>query len=612
MPGRFAFALLGSALLSPALAQGASKLPPPVAAQYRCTVATGQVSVPLTINRTYKVWSNSFSLELGPTITNSVNLQLSPLGILKLDGKSKYTQLDARGKVIGQGTYTYDAKQNKPTFKGSVADNPQFKLAGYSVNSNGEISFTFAFGNQRHVCFTKVVGNPLPQKDRANGPLGGRILVSGGKDMEYDLVMGTQVWAQDGGTYVRLPGGLTLYTVHDVVREEGQLEFRNAASQPLGKPLNLPLNGEYVAVSHDGTRFLANVYIQGEVTANDPFAAMVKDDVWQLFDASGKPLARTTEQFLSEALYTEAVPAFLPDGRVLIPRKRENRTYLYSKDLQQAQPFAAGLMPAVSPNGQLVALLNNERTVTLLSAQGKEVNRLSIPEGIQVKAMTFSPDSQYLAFVIQVNPMPVYLAYASVKDRELSWLENRSGEALRLPIGAGDSFRISWWTGQSALPPAWKSGVPQNRTSNMPRTNGNTNNAGNTGNFGTTSTPPRTPPASREPASKTPWPNWLLKGTVTITGNPDLNGSVKLNLTRTSQNGPKTQIDGLLGDIDAAYRYSPGGNGDPLRLLLFDMGDNLYACLITEIAPSELQGELYIEDEYGNPSRIDGQCSIKP
>lgn len=564
-----------------ALAQGAAKLPAPAAGKYGCFTMTGMPDMDMQF-QPLNPQAGALGYVIKPTFTPEV--MASAIGNFQLDGKGKYQYYDMAGKPLGRGEYTYDTRLNRPRFSGPLADNKTFRLAGYKVYSSGEFTIYFLVGQSAHSCTTFVKGNPLPQVKAPNAPLKG-VLTVGGSSKVFDISLdtGKVVWSAEGAAAQRLPGGLMAYGLPGPSDQPGQLVLARGQGEVLARVKDITWDryNTSLVMNPDGTRILVH---EGITKVDKPGSLFGYEQIpprWKLVTPSGQVLGFTAETFTGVQGPSEH-PAFLPDGRILMPREDDHSLYIYDANLRGPRLFVPqpSRMPVVSPSGTRVAMLRGEQIV-VTDVSGKDLRRISPPQGARVSAMTFSPDSQTLGLVLNTGSAArEYLASVGVDRGEVSWIRDTSGEAVEL---GGTGWRLSWWTGQSSLPAPWKGGVPQGSVTpaaNPPSASASTSppDTAKSPTPVASATPGRpATPASGGAGSAPPWPSWLPQGRVTLGKRID----GQLNLTLDMTDGDRRGIGGATraGTQDMVSAFIAQGGR---KVLFVQPGDgSTLLCLIS-------------------------------
>lgn len=524
----------------------------------------------LTLTLTNQVQYNPFSytannLGFEIALAPAPMLAPSPLGEFTLDGKGKYTHVGVDGKPFAGGTYTVD-KAGKVKFAGSLADTSAYKLGGYKVGKSGPV-FTFDIPDLPTECTLRkgsqgaaskggaantgsqvAQGAPQPTSQSKpavpNPEVSGVLTVSvGGKAYDIDARTGKTVWSSDGDGLQRLPGGLMAYALSDqlvIAKDQGQVLTR--------------VNGLYWKEGLGETRALLSLSPDGArlLVATQPSKGSFNPANWRLLAANGQELARFSEsQGSFYFTLPRDLPAFLPDGRILIPNPEDKLLYVYDAKLKKQGLFVKepANTPVVSPNGKTVAMLRGAQIV-LTDTAGRDLKRLTMPKNLQVTAMAFSPDSRLLGLLYA--PSSGYgrsIGYVDPAKGQFKVLQDADGEALEISASYLQGYRLSWWTGQSALPPAWKNGVPKAQVDSGPVAA--PSKADPTVSAPASSVPVTSTSGSSTPAPSTaapqpsgPWPAWLptarftfgkVSGTLELRtptqegGNPGLLGTATVN-----------------------------------------------------------------------------------
>ncbi|MGX9688262.1 hypothetical protein ACTQ9L_14095 [Deinococcus wulumuqiensis] len=526
----------------------------------------------LTLTLTNQVQYNPFSYtanNLGFEIALAPDPMLapSPLGEFTLDGKGKYTHVGVDGKPFAGGTYTVD-KAGKVKFAGSLADTSAYKLGGYKVGKSGPV-FMFDIPDLPTECTLRKgsqgaaskggaantgsqVAQGAPQSASQSKPavpnpeVSGVLTVSvGGKAYDIDARTGKTVWSSDGDGLQRLPGGLMAYALNDqlvIAKDQGQVLTRvNGLYWKEGTGETEAL----LSLNPDGTRLLvATQPTKGTLTFSPAN--------WRLLAPTGQELSRFGEE-QGSFYFTlpRDLPAFLPDGRILIPNPEDKLLYVYDAKLNKQGLFVEepSNTPVVSPDGKTVAMLRGTQIV-LTDVTGRDLKRLPMPNNVRVTAMAFSPDSRLLGLLYTSGTdYGRYAGYMNPATGKFQALQDADGEVLEFSASYLQGYRLSWWTGQSALPPAWKNGVPNAQVDSgpvvAPSKAAPTVSAPASPAPVTSTSGPSTPdPSTAAPQPSGPWPAWLptarftfgkVSGTLELRtptqegGNPGLLGTATVN-----------------------------------------------------------------------------------
>lgn len=555
-----------------------------------------------------------FEIGLGPVLTYVP----SPLGTFTLDGKGKYTHLSLEDKPYAGGTYSVD-QAGKVKFAGSLADTSNHKFSGYQVSKDGPV-FAFDLPDLPTECFLrkgegKTTGATANQPNTAATPAGqtaprpkatvpnpnvnGVLTVSvGGEVEDIDARTGKTIWSSQGDGLQRLPGGLMAYALSNqlvIAKDQGQVLTRiNGLSWKTG----FAEEGAFLSLSPDGTRLLV---------APLPTEGSFSPPRWRLMAPDGRELAQLPDAEASHYItLPRDVPAFLPDGTYLIPNPEDKLLYVYDTNLRKKGLFVQepSNTPVVSPDGKQVAMLRGNQIV-LTDTSGRELKRLPVPGDYQITAMAFSPDSRLLGLLYsRGSGYGRYLGYVDPAAGSFELLKDADGEPVFRQVSFLQGYRLSWWTGQSALPPAWKSGVPAAVTNAAP--------GAPAGRAGT----PVTEPVNAKPTSVTPtavatapagpWPTWLPKAKFKI---GDVSGV--LDLRQPTQEGGG---QGLVGTALVNGTTITAGllvqNG--LKMVALQQQDgSVLACLLTEEGKNEASGLLFkAPNSEAMPMPTGGTCSL--
>ncbi|MFD2608175.1 WD40 repeat domain-containing protein [Deinococcus taklimakanensis] len=606
---------------------GAQAQAAPPAGTYACLTLTLTLVNQVQYNPfSYTANSNGFELALAP-----VPLPVpSPLGDFTLDGKGKYTHSGPDGKPLAGGTYTVD-RAGKVKFAGSLADTSKSKLSGYKVGKSGPV-FTFDIPELPTECTLKKGaqgaanpgtaasgGNsgsnqvaqgaaqaPAPGKPAVPNPeLSGVLTISvGGKAYDIDARTGKTVWSSDGDGLQRLPGGLMAYALSDqlvIAKDQGQVLTRvNGLYWKEGTGETEAL----LSLNPDGTRLLV---------ATQPSKGSFSPANWRLLAPNGQELARFPEsQGSFYFTLPRDLPAFLPDGRILIPNPEDKLLYVYDAKLNKQGLFVQepSNTPVVSPDGKTVAMLRGTQIV-LTDAAGRDLKRLPMPSNVRVTAMAFSPDSRLLGLLYASGlGYGRSIGYVNLSTGKFQAVQDTDGEVLEITASFLQGYRLSWWTGKSALPPAWNSGVPAAQVGSSPATTSARPvptapaAASATAPAAAAPVPAAAAPAKTAPAG--PWPSWLPTARFTF-GN--VSGTLDLH-TPTQEDG----MPGLLGTATVGGATLGAGllvqNG--LRMVALQQADgSVRACFLAKEEQRQASGVVLTAPDSEAPPVPNGEtCTL--
>lgn len=619
-------ATLLTSLLTTAAAQSKT---PPLAGQYLCA----QLQVMLTNQMQFQPYSpNANSTGFAMGLSPLPLLTPSPLGSFTLDGKGKYVHSSLDNKEVGRGTYTFEKTSGKVTFTGSLAEVSKLKFETFKGTAK-EAVFQFVYDKSMPIecsLITQTKGVPstttqpaakqpastqpqaqAPQQtSRVPNPDVTGVLTITAYDTvsDVDARTGKVLWSSTGGSLQRLPGGLMAYGLN------GQLVIAKDKGEVLARLNGLEwqqnIDTSFLfTVSPDGTRIL--------VAPLETVDTYFKRPNWQLMSPSGQVLAKRDAHEASNYLaIPRDLPAFLPDGRILIPNPDDQLLYVYDAQLRKQRPFVnePSSLPVVSPDGQQVAMLRGAQVV-VTDTSGKELKRLPVLNNYRITSLAFSPDSRKLAFLAIPGTLDYQrvAGYIDPNTGKMTLLKDAEDEPVTVSRGYSQAYRLSWWTGQAALPAAWKNGVPNGSAPAAPtQTTAAATPA--TARPSTSASAPRTVPSTASatmastdtPASGIPWPAWLPQAKFNL---GTMSGT--LNLVLPVQQGEQRGISGIAKvngqDTLAAFMVQGG-----LKMLAVQQADTtMRTCLITKETAATLSGMVFTAPNFETiPNPTGEECTI--